>query len=127
MLGPGLAQEFKPSLAVTGGTLVGFGVEASWNCLLYQPPVGTLKPTLDLSLDFNAFRGAFLMRYLYGLGQGLQVGGGLGLTFGPVNPYLRADAEYDLPASLGLPIFLGADLGTDLNQFLAHVKLGVRF
>jgi len=126
VMGLGLAQEFKPSVALTGGNLVGFGVEASWNCLLYQPPVGVLRPTLDLALDTN-LRGAFLMRYLYGLGQGLQAGGGLGLTFGPVNPYLRADAEYDLPAGLGLPLFLGADLGTDLNRFLAHLKVGVRF
>ncbi|MGQ9510757.1 MAG: hypothetical protein ACUVS9_02435 [Thermaceae bacterium] len=130
VLGLGLAQEFKPSFAITGGTLMGVGVEASWNCLLYQPPVGTLKPTLDLGLNssFDNFQGAFLMRYFYDFGQGVQAGAGLGLTFGQgLKPYLRSDLEYGLPLDIGQPLFVGGDLGTDFENFLAHLKIGVRF
>lgn len=133
VLGLGLAQGFKPSLAVTGGVLkdkLELGLELSLN-LPYQPPVGTLRATFDLvAPELNSLRGAPLVHYFYDLGQGLQVGPGLGAslesTFTP-RPYLRVDVEYDLPAGQSLPIFLGADLGTDFDQLLAHAKLGFRF
>lgn len=138
VLGLGLAQGFKPSLAVTGGVLkdkLELGLELSLN-LPYQPPVGTLRATFDLvAPDLNSLRGAPLVHYFYDLGQGLQVGPGLGASLLyqfqestlTLRPYLRADVEYDLPAGQSLPIFLGADLGTDFDQLLAHAKLGFRF
>ncbi len=94
----------KPSLAVVGGTQ-GFGLEASWHCLLFQPPVGEVRPALDLAYDVNGnVNGAFLFRYLYPVAEGLRAGAGLGVVvpgfnFGNLALYFRADAEYDLASS----------------------------
>lgn len=132
----GLAQfsveNLKPSLAVVGGSQ-GFGLEASWNCLLFQPPVGEVRPALDLAYNVDGnWNGAFLFRYLYPLAEALRAGIGLGVAipgfqFGNTGFYFRADAEYDLKATLGAPLFLGGDLGLARGQLAGHLKLGYRF
>ena len=71
-------ENLKPSFALVGGTQ-GFGGELSWHCLLFQPPVGEVRPALDLAYDVNGnLNGAFLFRYLYQVAEGLKAGVGLG-------------------------------------------------
>lgn len=132
--GLGLAQfsveNLKPSLAAVGGTQ-GFGLEASWHCQLFQPPVGEVRPALDVGYDVNGnWNGAFLFRYLYPLAEGLKAGVGLGAVFPGFSGaqfYFRADAEYDLKAALGVPLFLGGDVGLAGGTLAAQMKLGYRF
>ncbi|MFN4232348.1 hypothetical protein [Thermus sp.] len=125
-------ENLKPSLAVVGGTQ-GFGLEASWHCLLFQPPVGEVRPALDIAYDVNGnWNGAFLFRYLYPLAEGLKAGVGLGVAipgfrFPDTSLYFRADAEYDLKAALGAPLFLGGDLGVAAGKLAAQLKVGYRF
>lgn len=123
-------ENLKPSLAVVGGTQ-GFGAELSWHCLLFQPPVGEVRPALDVAyVGGGPVNGAFLFRYLYPLAEGLNGGVGLGVAFPgfqSANFYFRADAEYDLKAVLGLPAFLGGDLGLAGGTLAAQMKLGYRF
>ncbi len=125
-------ENLKPSLAVVGGTQ-GFGAELSWHCLLFQPPVGEVRPALDVAYVTNgAVNGAFLFRYLYPLAEGLKGGVGLGVVipgfqFGNTSLYFRADAEYDLKATLGVPLFLGGDLGVAAGKLAAQLKVGYRF
>lgn len=123
-------ENLKPSLAVVGGTQ-GFGVELSWHCLLFQPPVGEVRPALDVAYDVHGnWNGAFLFRYLYPLAEGLKGGVGLGVAFPAFSKahfYFRADAEYDVKAALGMPVFLGGDLGLAGNVLAAQIKLGYRF
>jgi hypothetical protein len=125
-------ESLKPSLAAIGGNQ-GFGLEASWHCQLFQPPVGVVRPALDLAYVINgSVNGAFLFRYLYPVAEGLKAGVGLGVSipgfdFGNTRFYFRADAEYDLKAALGSPIFLGGDFGLAGNVPTAQLKLGYRF
>lgn len=125
-------ENLKPSLAAVGGTQ-GFGLEASWHCQLFQPPVGEVRPALDVGYDVNGnWNGAFLFRYLYPLAEGLKGGVGLGVVipgfqFGNTSLYFRADAEYDLKATLGAPLFLGGDLGVAAGKLAAQLKVGYRF
>jgi hypothetical protein len=125
-------ESLKPSLAAIGGNQ-GFGLEASWHCQLFQPPVGEVRPALDLAYVINgSVNGAFLFRYLYPVAEGLKAGVGLGVSipgfdFGKTRFYFRADAEYDLKAALGSPIFLGGDFGLLGNTLAAQLKLGYRF
>ncbi len=132
------ALALSPSVALLGGyggRALG-GLEASWDCQLFQPPVGALRPTLNLAYDGQDLQGAFLMRYLLGVGEGVRAGGGLGLRYHK-NPqvYLRGDLEYGLGALTNLPLFLGADLGYALGVLsnnpqsgpVFQVKLGYRF
>jgi hypothetical protein len=125
-------EGLKPSLAAIGGTQ-GFGVEVSWHCQLFQPPVGEVRPALDLAYDVDgSLNGAFLFRYLYPVAEGLKAGVGLGvgipgLNFGNTRFYFRADAEYDLKAALGSPLFVGGDFGLLGNTPTAQLKLGYRF
>ncbi|GAA6743786.1 hypothetical protein [Thermus antranikianii] len=136
LFGLGLAQfsveNLKPSLAAVGGTQ-GFGLEASWHCQLFQPPVGEVRPVLDIAYNVNGnWNGAFLFRYLYPLAESLQAGVGMGVAvpgfqFGNTSLYFRADAEYDLKTTLGAPFFLGGDLGLAGNKLAAQLKVGYRF
>ncbi|MFN3179078.1 MAG: hypothetical protein ACK41R_02830 [Thermus sp.] len=125
-------ENLKPSLAVVGGTQ-GFGLEASWHCLLFQPPVGEVRPALDIATDLHGNgNGAFLFRYLYPLAEGLKAGVGLGVAipgfqFASTSLYFRADAEYDLKAALGAPLFLGGDLGVAAGKLAAQLNVGYRF
>ncbi len=125
-------ESLKPSLAAIGGTQ-GFGLELSWHCQLFQPPVGEVRPALDLAYDVDgSLNGAFLFRYLYPVAEGLKARVGLGvgipgLNFGNTRFYFRADAEYDLKAALGSPLFLGGDFGLLGNTPAAQLKLGYRF
>ncbi|GAB5601531.1 hypothetical protein FJNA_00550 [Thermus sp. FJN-A] len=125
-------ENLKPSLAVIGGTQ-GFGLEVSWHCLLFQPPVGEVRPALDLAYDVNKnVNAAFLFRYLYPVAEGLRAGAGLGvsipsLNFGDTRFYFRADAEYDLESTLKTPLFLGGDVGMAGGMPAAQLKLGYRF
>lgn len=125
-------ETLKPSLAAVGGTQ-GFGLEVSWHCLLFQPPVGEVRPALDLAYTVSGeVNGAFLFRYLYPVAEGLKAGVGLGVSvpkfqFGGTRFYFRADAEYDLKAATGAPLFLGGDLGLAGNTLAAQIKLGYRF
>jgi len=129
-----------PSLAVRGGYAGGaaFGLEASWNCLLFQPPVGALRPTLDLGYAGGALDAVFGMRYLASppLLEGIRVGGGAGVGHaGGFYGFARADAEFDLEVgALPLPAFLGLDagyaFGFQKGAFegpFAALKLGFRF
>ncbi len=137
-LGSALAiGNLAPSVALRGGYagVAAFGLEASWNCILYQPPVGALRPTLDLGYA-GGFSGSFAMRYLTGLPgvQGLRLGGGAGVGYGGVFfGLVRGDLEYDLPVSgLPAPLFVGADAGyafafTGVGSPFAAVKVGLRF
>lgn len=136
MVGFALAQfsveGLKPSLAVVGG-VQGFGAEVSWHCQLFQPPVGEVRPALDLAYDVGGnLNAAFLFRYLYPVASELKVGMGLGVAlpgfrFADTRLYFRADAEYDLKAALGMPLFLGGDVGLAGNTLAAQMKLGYRF
>jgi hypothetical protein len=75
-----LVESLKPSLAAIGGTQ-GFGLELSWHCQLFQPPVGEVRPALDLAYDVDGkVNGAFLFRYLYPVAEGLKAGVGLGVS-----------------------------------------------
>jgi hypothetical protein len=72
-------ESLKPSLAAIGGAQ-GFGLELSWHCQLFQPPVGVVRPALDLAYDVGGkVNGAFLFRYLYPVAEGLKAGVGLGV------------------------------------------------
>ncbi|MDM7325030.1 MAG: hypothetical protein P3W93_008680 [Thermus sp.] len=136
VFGLGLAQfsveNLKPSLAVVGGSQ-GFGLEVSWHCQLFQAPVGEVRPALDIAYAVNGnWNGAFLFRYLYPLAEELRGGVGLGVAipgfqFANTSLYFRADAEYDLKAALGAPLFLGGDLGLAGGQLAGQLKLGYRF
>ncbi|BDG15928.1 hypothetical protein YIM73518_21490 [Thermus brockianus] len=123
-------ENLKPSLAVLGGTQ-GFGAELSWHCLLFQPPVGEVRPALDVAYTVSgAWNGAFLFRYLYPVAEGLRAGVGLGVVvpgFSDAKFYFRAHAEYDLKAALGAPLFLGGDVGLAGGVLAAQMKLGYRF
>lgn len=122
----------KPSFAFVGGTQ-GFGGELSWHCLLFQPPVGEVRPALDLAYTLDgSLNGAFLFRYLYPVAEGLKAGAGLGVAvpgfnFGNTGLYFRADAEYDLAQALNAPAFVGADLGLAGGKLAAQLKVGYRF
>lgn len=125
-------DNLKPSLAVVGGTQ-GFGAELSWHCLLFQPPVGEVRPALGIAYKVNGnWDGVFLFRYLYPLAEDLRAGMGLGVAipgfqFRDTSLYFRADAEYDLKAALGAPFFLGGDVGLAGNKLAAQLKVGYRF
>ncbi len=140
-----LAQAFSPSAALRGGFAGGagaFGLEASWDCLLFQPPVGALRPTLDLMVA-DSFQGTFAMRYLLPMEgvEGLRLGGGLGLGYsgaetgraGGLFGVFRVDAEFDLPLKdLPTPVFAGMDGGYAIGAPAAEgaffsLKLGARF
>ncbi|VCU52346.1 hypothetical protein TTHN1_00091 [Thermus thermophilus] len=126
------AETLKPSLAAVGGTQ-GFGLEFSWHCLLFQPPVGEVRPALDLAYTVSGeVNGAFLFRYLYPVAEGLRAGAGLGVAlpgfdFANLGLYFRADAEYDLAQFLNAPAFVGADLGLAGGTLAAQFKVGYRF
>lgn len=120
------------SLGYSGGLLG--GVEASWDCILYQPKTGALRPTLDLGYGTGGLAGAFTMRYLMDATEGVKVGGGLGLRYQRgVQAYIRGDAEYDLSSMVDLPVFVGADLGYAFgigaapSGVVAQFKAGYRF
>ncbi len=128
-----------PSLAVRGGYAGGaaFGLEASWNCLLFQPPVGALRPTLDVGYA-GGLDAAFAMRYLASLPlmEGIRLGGGAGVGYaGGFYGFARGDLEFDLDVgTLPLPVFLGLDAGYAFNLErdafkgpFAALKLGLRF
>lgn len=123
-------EGLKPSLALLGGSQ-GFGVELSWHCLLFQPPVGEVRPALDLAFTAGGeVNGAFLFRYHYPVAEELNVGAGLGLAFPKFQEaklYLRLDGEYGLKALVGAPLFLGGDFGLLGGGLAGHLKLGYRF
>ncbi len=140
-----LAQAFSPSAALRGGfagNAGAFGLEASWDCLLYQPPVGALRPTLDLMVA-DSFQATFAMRYMLPLEevQGLRLGGGIGVGYsgsetgraGGLFGVFRVDTEFDLPLKdLPAPIFAGVDGGYAIGAPAAEgaffsLKLGARF
>ena len=140
-----LAQAFSPSAALRGGfagNAGAFGLEASWDCLLYQPPVGALRPTLDLMVA-DSFQATFAMRYMLPLEevQGLRLGGGIGIGYsgsetgrtGGLFGVFRVDIEFDLPLKdLPAPIFAGVDGGYAIGAPAAEgaffsLKLGARF
>ena len=125
-------ENLKPSFALVGVTQ-GFGGELSWHCLLFQPPVGEVRPALDLAYTLGgSMNGAFLFSYLYPVAEGLKAGVGLGValpgfSFANLGLYFRADAEYDLAQFLNAPAFVGADLGLAGGTLAAQFKVGYRF
>jgi len=129
-----------PSVALRVGYAgsADFGFEVSTNCQLFQPPVGTLKPTIDLSYHYPFTSASFGMRYLLAVPplEGIRAGGGAGIGYADgFYGYVRADAEFDLDVgTLPLPVFLGVDAGYAVKfqedaygGFFAALKLGVRF
>ncbi len=118
------------SLGYAGG--VSGGIEASWDCQLFQPAKGRLRPTVDLEYGAGGFQGAFLMRHVFPIGtEGLGLGGGVGLRYDAgVQAYLRGDLEYSLQSALDMPLVAGADVGYAYGfggapqEVVAHLKLG---
>jgi len=114
-----------------GNGLVG-GVEATWDCQLYQPSKGRLRPTIDLEYGGGGFQAAALMRHLFPIGKtGLGLGGGVGLRYDSgVQAYLRADAMFRMDQYIGYPVVLGADVGYAYGfggapqEFVTHFKVG---
>ncbi len=124
------------SVAGTAGYANGFvvGVQASWDCILFQPKKGALRPILDLSYGTGGFQAAFSIRHMFDAAEGVKVGGGIGLRYqGGVQAYLRGDVEYDLAQMIDLPLFVGADLGYAYGfggapqTVVAQFKVGYRF
>ncbi|GEM90492.1 hypothetical protein [Oceanithermus desulfurans] len=110
------------------------GVEASWDCILFQPKKGALRPTLDLGYGAGGFQAAFAMRHMFDVAEGVKVGGGVGVRYqGGVQAYLRGDVEYDLADLVNLPLFVGGDLGYAYgfagapSAVVAQFKAGYRF
>ncbi len=124
------------SVAANAGYANGFagGLEASWDCILFQPKKGALRPTLDLGYGAGGFQAAFAMRHMFDVAEGVKVGGGVGVRYqGGVQAYLRGDAEYDLADLVNLPLFVGGDLGYAYgfagapSAVVAQFKAGYRF
>ncbi len=129
-----------PSVAVRAGYAgdLALGLEVAWDCLLFQPPLGRLRSTLDV-LYLDARPGvAWSARYLVSppLLEGIRFGGGAGLGYlGGLYGFVRGDAEFDLDVgTLPLPAFLGLDAGyaTGFTEgafegVFAGLRLGVRF
>ena len=121
------------SLGYAGG--INGGIEASWDCQLFQPAKGKLRPTVDLEYGAGGFQGAFLMRHVFPIGtEGLGLGGGVGLRYDAgVQAYLRGDLEYSLQSALDLPLIAGADVGYAYGfggapqEVVAHLKFGYNF
>jgi len=135
LLAPAFA-EYNISAALSAGYGAGaFGaLEASWDCQLFQPGKGALRPTLDLGYGVAGFSAAFTMRHLFEVAPALQVGGGVGLRYQMgVQAYLRGDVEYSLLQASGLPLFVGADVGYAYGfgaapkTVVAQLKLGYNF
>jgi len=111
------------------------GVEATWDCRLYQPSKGRIRPTIDLEIGDGAVQGAALMRYLFPIGRtGLGLGGGVGLRYDEgAQAYLRADAMFRMDRYIGYPVVLGADVGYAYGfgnapqEMVAHFKVGYCF
>jgi len=120
------------SAGYAGGPLG--GVEASWDCILFQPKKGALRPTLDLGYGAGGFQAAFAMRHIFDVAEDVKVGAGIGVRYqGGVQAYLRGDVEYDLTQMIDLPLFVGADLGYAYGfggaprTVVAQFKAGYRF
>jgi len=111
------------------------GIEATWDCRLYQPEKGRLRPTIDVEFGGGGFQAAALMRYLVPVGKtGLGLGGGVGLRYDQgVQAYFRGDLMYRLDRYLGAPVVLGADVGYAYGfgaapqELVAHIKAGYCF
>ena len=139
LLVPGMLALASGNFSISGSlgyssSLLG-GVEATWDCQLFQPSKGRLRPTVDLEYGAAGFQGAFLMRHLFPMGKsGLGVGGGVGVRYDSgLQAYLRADAMYRLDRYVGVPVVLGADVGYAYGfggapqEVVAHFKAGYCF
>jgi len=121
------------SVGYAGG-VVG-GLEATWDCQVFQPAKGRLRPTVDLEYGAGGVQGAFLMRHLFPIGKtGLGLGGGVGVRYhAGAQAYLRGDAMYRMDRYLGFPLVLGADVGYAYGfggapqEVVAHLKVGYCF
>ncbi len=111
------------------------GVEATWDCQLYQPPVGRIRPTIDLEYGAGGVQGAALARFVNQISKaGFGVGAGLGVRYHEgVQAYGRLDGMFKLDKYVGYPILLSADAGYAYGfggapqEFVAHFKVGYCF
>ncbi len=124
------------SVAGTAGYANGFvgGMQASWDCILFQPGKGALRPALDLGYGSGGFQAAFTIRHMFAVDDDVKVGGGIGVRYQKgVQAYFRGDVEYDLYSLVAVPLFVGADLGfaygfgTAPKTVVAQLKVGYRF
>jgi len=114
--------------------LVG-GIEATWDCQLYQPGKGRLRPTIDIEYGKGGFQAAALMRHLFPMGKtGLGLGGGVGLRYNSgIQAYLRGDVMFRMDRYIGVPVVLGADVGYAYGfggapqEVVTHFKVGYCF
>ncbi|WP_293179968.1 hypothetical protein [Oceanithermus sp.] len=134
----GMAMASGNNFSVAGSAAYGTGffggVEISADCRFYQPNKGTLRSTIDLGYGSGGLQGAFLMRHLFEVADGVKVGGGVGVRYeAGVQAYLRGDVEYELASLVNLPLYLGADAGYAYGfggapkSVVAQLKLGYRF
>lgn len=129
------AGNFSISGSVGYSTGIVGGVEATWDCQLYQPGKGRLRPTIDIEYGSTGVQGAALMRHLFPIGKtGLGVGGGVGLRYDSgIQAYLRGDLMFRMDKYIGYPVVLGADVGYAYGfggapqEVVAHLKAGYCF
>ncbi|WP_456410669.1 hypothetical protein [Oceanithermus sp.] len=111
------------------------GIEATWDCQLYQPPVGRLRPTIDFEYGAGGIQGAALMRFVNRVPNlPVGLGGGLGLRYQDgVQAYGRLDGMLKLDKIVGYPIVLSADVGYAYgfgdapSVVVSHFKAGYCF
>lgn len=114
--------------------LVG-GVEASWDCQLYQPKFARIRPTIDLEYGAAGIQGAALIKTVNQIpNTPMGAGVGLGVRYaGGLQAYARLDGMLKLDKIVGYPILLGADVGyaygfgATPSEIVAHFKTGYCF
>ncbi|WP_457638260.1 hypothetical protein [Oceanithermus sp.] len=129
----GSTYSISASLGYNGGFLG--GVEATWDCQLYQPPVGRLRPTIDLEYGAGGVQGAALMRFVNRVPNlPVGLGGGLGVRYqSGIQAYGRLDGMLKLDKIVGYPIVLSADagyaygFGAAPKEVVVHFKVGYCF
>jgi len=132
-----MAAEGTFSISGSVGSAGGWfgGIEATWDCQLYQPPVGRLRPTIDLEYGAGGIQGAALMRFVNRVPDlPVGLGGGLGVRYqGGVQAYARLDGMLKLDKIVGYPIVLSADVGYAYgfgdapSVVVSHFKAGYCF
>jgi len=111
------------------------GVEASWDCQLYQPDFARIRPTIDLEYGSTGVQGAALIKTVSQIpNTPMGAGVGLGVRYDQgFQAYARVDGMLKLDKIVGYPILLGADVGYAYgfgeapSGVVAHFKAGYCF
>jgi len=111
------------------------GVEASWDCQLYQPDFARIRPTIDLEYGKGGIQGAALIKTVNQIPDTpMGAGIGLGVRYNSgIQAYARVDGMLKLDKIVGYPILLGVDVGyaygfgTAPSEVVAHFKTGYCF